>query len=152
MDNLNFDSGMMELAINGDESRILRFNPENIDFQDALFKMLNDTNDKMKEFETLAKDYDAKAKKMDPIKALEERIKLHRSIDEFINKEIDIVFGENVSDMLFQKTSPTAKSSSGQYIFMNFFEALLKIVQPEVQKRNKGIQKIIADHKKKSAR
>ncbi|MFV0516514.1 MAG: hypothetical protein ACK5MV_03895 [Aminipila sp.] len=149
MKNINFDAGMVELAIQGDESRVLKFNPENVDFQNALFEMLDHADEKMKEFEIIAKDYDIKASAMEPIEAAKEKIKIQSRVDDFIKTEIDGVFGCGNSGMIFQEASPSAKSSSGQYVFMNFFEALLQIIQPEIKRRNESVQKIISDHKRK---
>ncbi len=150
MKNINFDAGMMELTIQGDESRVLRFNPENVDFQNALFDMLDHASEKMKKFEEIAKAYDLKVDGMEPIEAAKEKIKIQCDIDNFIKSEIDGVFGAGTSNMIFKEANPSAKSSSGQYVFMNFFESLLQIIQPEIKKRNKSIQKIISDHKRKA--
>lgn len=147
---INFDTGMIELAVQGDPDRILRFNPANVDFQDSLFAMLDNATKKMKEFERIAKAHDLNASNMEPIEAVKERLKIQRDIDNFIKCEIDGVFGSGASSMIFKEASPSAKSSSGQYVFMNFFESLLPIIKPEIEKRNKSIQGIIADHKRKA--
>lgn len=150
MKDLQLNTGMIELAIQGDKNRVLRFNPEDVEFQNALLAMLDHASKKMKEFEQSAKAHDLKFREMDPIEAMKEKIKIQRDIDVFIKSEIDEVFGKGTASMIFKEACPSAKSSSGQYIFMNFFEALLPIIQPEIQKRNQGIQKIIADHKRKA--
>ncbi|WP_312093473.1 hypothetical protein [Aminipila sp.] len=152
MKDISFDTGMIELAIQGDKNRVLRFNPEDVDFQNSLFAMLDHASEKMKEFEQSAKEYDAKVNQLGEIEAAKEKIKIQCDIDNFIKNEIDGVFGAGIANMIFQEASPSAKSSSGQYIFMNFFDALLPIIQPEIKKRNESIQKIIADHRKKVIR
>ena len=124
MDSLNFNEGYKELAINGDENRILRFNPLDPTLISKLDRLEKETN-------KILNDEDIE------ILDAEKRV-----VEEF-----EIVFGKDSSKIVFGETSPIAVVKE-RYLYMVFLEdALIPYITKEMKESEKRMKKYLEDSK-----
>ncbi|QIB67809.1 hypothetical protein Ami103574_00070 [Aminipila butyrica] len=152
MEKISFNAGMIELAIQGDKSRVLRFNPESTNIVEGFFLMMDKFNAKMPEFQARAEAHDRNASQLSDIESARERLSIQKDIDKFISDEIDRVFGIGASAIIFADASPSAKTENGDYVASNFLNAMLPVIRAEMSKRNCKVQSIIKDHKRKAGK
>jgi hypothetical protein len=133
VDTLRIDTGAVRLAINGDESRIIEFNPEDIVFVERFYSLI-------KEFESKEVEFRAKAEKLAENSELDEygipvntgdNIKLVKELCEYLRTKIDHVFGQGTSAKVFENNQT-----------LNMFEQFFTGITPFVQKaRGKKLEK-----------
>ena len=130
---LNIDLGEIRLAVNGDESKILAFNPYDVDFTERFYSLIGKVDEVQKRYEVIAAELDGNTetdaygmKKNQP-----EIFKMRRDICTELRAELDGVFGEGVSDMCFGNTNT-----------LEMFEAFFTAITPFVERsRTSKIQK-----------
>lgn len=128
MDNLNFDDGLKSLTINGDESKVITFNP----CDTTIINRFYETEKKINENISILDNSN-----------YEDVLK----IDKFIKEQIDYIFNANISSVVFGETSCLAVSG-GKYVFQSFLETLLQYVGKELEKEGKRITKNVQAYKK----
>lgn len=132
MQSINFDDGLKSFAINGDESRVIRFNPSDPDLivrYNKAHKMLkNVSSDKLSKIkldglgnirkDSLEMNFDEAAH------ALEET-------NGVIREALELMFNADVYDAVFGGQSPFASvgDGSGRFVFETFLEALKPILE-----------------------
>jgi hypothetical protein len=125
VDTLRIDTGAVRLAINGDESRIIEFNPEDIVFVERFYSLI-------KEFESKEVEFRAKAEKLAENSELDEygipvntgdNIKLVKELCDYLRTKIDHVFGQGTSAKVFENNQT-----------LNMFEQFFTGITPFVQK------------------
>lgn len=130
---LKFNDGFKEFAVNGDESRIVRFNP-------CDFGILERISVSQKRLEELEKKYkDAEASDTDELG------KIAAECDRDIREEINTVFGNDVCTPAFG-TVNCLTLAGGQPLYANFVDALLPIVESSLDKETKQSKKRIAKY------
>lgn len=130
---LKFNDGFKEFAVNGDESRIVRFNP-------CDFGILERISVSQKRLEELEKKYkDAEASDTDELG------KIAAECDREIREEINTVFGNDVCTPAFG-TASCLSLAGGQPLYANFIDALLPIVKSSIDKETKQSKKRIAKY------
>ena len=136
MQNISFDEGYKEFAINNDENRVIRFNPKD-------FGILTRMEDTLSDFEALEK----KLKDGNE----EEFTNNLREAEKVVHEKIDSIFNANVHDIIFNHQSPISLVG-GEFLFMRVIEALVPIVEKEVkyemQKSEKRMSKYTEKYKK----
>ena len=129
MQSLNFDDGLKSFAINGDESRVIRFNPADPD----LIIRYDKARKRIKEMSTenlaavkldgsgnlLSKEEDGYR---EAAQALEE-------VNQTIREALKDLFVSDVYDIVFMGTSPFAGTSDGGFVFEAFMEAVKPILE-----------------------
>lgn len=121
MNSLNFDEGYKELAINGDETRVIKINPLDV----SMFKRYDEVKEEIDKAIEMSKDFENKEKA---------EVIIKDKIEYILNSKCcDIVFG---SQSIF---SPC----SGQFLFMNFLNAILEYSKAEYAKLNNVSEKKI---------
>lgn len=145
MQNLEFNTGMIELAIQGDPDRILRFNPSDGNVIAGFLGILNKANDRLKDMSD--KENKIMSDDISDIEKVKQKNQLDLELDAFLRIELDNVFGQGSSKMIFGNISATAITEYGETVFMNFMNAILPYFQKEMKKRNEKVSKIIQDHK-----
>lgn len=140
MEKIVFDDGCKEFAINGDEKRILRFNPSDI----GLIERFHDSYEEMKkELDKIEKDggLTAAGDSVEQFGAFAESIK---QINSVMRKQVDDIFYPGAAEIVFGRMNPLA-ISKGKTIYENFFEALEKVIKPyadaEAKKANNRVMK-----------
>lgn len=133
---LKFNDGFKEFAVNGDESRIVRFNP--CDF--AIIKRLNDSVKKLDQIEEKyknAKDNDA-----------DNFEKISSECDADIRSEINAVFGSDVCTPAFGQVN-CLSPAGGTPIFENFLNAMIPIIKTQTDKEISKSKKKITEYTSK---
>lgn len=128
---LKFNDGFKEFAVNGDESRIVRFNP-------CDFAIVERTNASAKRLEKI----EAKYKKAEDENTVDFE-KISAECDSEIRSEINAVFGNDVCTPAFGDTN-CLSLAGGSPIFDNFLNAMLDIVKKEIDKETSKSKKRIA--------
>lgn len=140
--NLNIDLGEIRLAVNGDESKVLAFNPDDVDFTERFYSLIGKVDEVQKRYEAIAAELDADSetdaygiKKNQP-----EIFKMQRDVCAELRAEIDDVFGAGVSDMCFGSTNTLE-------MFGTFFTAITPFVEKsrasKIQKYTKSSGKAV---------
>lgn len=137
MKELNFETGLMEMAVNG--GRTIRFNPADIGFLDLLYGLLGkieaieaETRKKQGQTEDLAKLFDRS-----------------RASDKRMREAVDSVFGEGFSADVFPGIRLTAMAG-GLTVLENFIFAIVdemdESVRDNLAKREGRIAKYTAKY------
>ncbi len=145
MQDLTFNTGMIELAIQGDFGRILRFNPADGNVQAGFFTLIDKGNEKMRE--VAAKENEIIAGAGTDLEKAKQRNRLDLETDAFLRAELDAIFGAGTAETVFGQVCTTATTANGETVFTGFIYALMPFFTKEIQSRNEKIKKIIADHK-----
>lgn len=133
MDNLNLGAGEVRLTVNGDPSRVISFNPEDVLFAESFYSLI-------KQFEGVADTYQQRMQALEDdnekdeyglAKNTPQRLALVREVVENLKFELDKVFGEGTSKTLFGNACTLT-------MFEEFFTGILPYVQ---QERNKKVAK-----------
>lgn len=146
MDSIQIDTGEISLCINGDESRVITFNPSDILFAEKFYKTLGGIEAKSAEFERQAEELDKEKWENNglPINT-QARMDLLRSICEYNRSLIDDVFGTGTSQKVFGDS--LSLDAFGQFIkkvspyFQKSRAAKLENYIPKRQKPVKGVRK-----------
>ena len=139
MEELNFDTGLKEIKING--GRIIRFNPADIGFLETLYGMIAKVSNIQEEKEKKRAKSDDIGKLFDYERVSEKRMR----------EAVDSVFGENFCDDVFSDIRLLAMAD-GLTVIENFVYAVIEkmdeSVRDNLSKRNERIQKYAAKYHK----
>lgn len=108
---------------NGEKDKIY-FNPNDPDLFVRFSDFEGRMNDKLSEIEEMDLDNDGMPRE----KAL---VEMMRKINQSVYEEIDIAFGNKISDVVFKYCSPFA-IVNGEY----FLEQFVAVIRPEINKYN----------------
>ena len=142
MQNLVFDEGYKEFTINGDENRVIRFNPSDI----AILKRLDEAKDKILEAMQVEKDIELDVEGK-PIESLENASKVVKHIDDTIKEQINYVFDYNVSDVVFGKQSPMA-NIKGLPLYVRFMESVKPVIESALKEESEKSRKRVNKYTK----
>ena len=141
MDNLNIDLGIKRLMINDDPEKVLEFNPSDIVFAERFYRLIQVVQEKEIEFTAKAEAMeDVEGKDLLPNNFLEQTA-LMREVCDFVKEEIDILFGEGTSQMLFGDAETL-------YMFETFFEGITPFMK---HARDEKVRKYTKKPKKKAS-
>lgn len=126
MNTLKFNDGYKELSINGDETRVIRFNPSDFGIMDRL----RSATEKIEGIIDKSKDY-----------SIEEAAAFDSDIRNIINE----VFASDVCTAAFGDTN-CISFAGGQPIFMNFLEAIAPVIKAECNAEKKKSAKKISKY------
>lgn len=133
MQSLNFDDGLKGFAINGDESRVIRFNPADPDlikrYQEAL-QLIKHAQETMNCGVSI--DSDGR-----PEGGTDASVKIVEEINGVIRDALKLMFNADVYDAVFAGQSPFALTAGGKYLFEAFMESLLPIFKKEIKEYQK---------------
>lgn len=125
---INFDEGLKEYAINGDEKRIIKFKPTDFD-------MIARMKNTRKAFEK----YSEELKKMSPDD--EEELNLVGEYSKKVKEQINYMFGYDIADVLFENANCMSLCENGNPVFLNFFNAVFPIITQDIEKAQKKADK-----------
>jgi hypothetical protein len=134
MQNLSFDDGYKEFSINGDTSKVIRFNPSDM----SIIERIKTAYEEITKATTLDKDIELKADGT-PIEELGKAADIVKGINDTIKNQIDYIFNSPISDMAFGKQSPLSMVG-GQPLYAGFLNAIIPIVEKEVKAQQKASQ------------
>jgi hypothetical protein len=132
MQNLSFDDGYKEFSINGDTSKVIRFNPSDM----SIIERIKTAYEEITKATTLDKDIELKADGT-PIEELGKAADIVKGINDTIKNQIDYIFNSPISDMAFGKQSPLSMVG-GQPLYAGFLNAIIPIVEKEVKAQQKA--------------
>lgn len=99
MENINISSGAVELTIDNDPARVIRFYPTDVAFAEGFFALAAEFQRKRREIQQKINDIRA-SNKTDFEKNLE-AVKLEREAFDTMRQGIDNTFGAGTSDTVF---------------------------------------------------
>lgn len=144
MRELNFETGLEEMAVNG--GRVVRFNPSDVGFLETLYGLIA-------KMESIWAEMEKKRAKTDDLAALFDRSK---SCDQKMRDAIDSVFGEGFCADVFPGVRLMAMAN-GLTVLENFVYAIIDEMDEGIKKnlarRNDRIAKYTAkyqSHKNKT--
>jgi len=124
--NLQFNDGFQKVTINQDSNRIISWNPNDVGFVDRYLGFM----------EWVEKDFRPRVMglKIDKDKGLDDYQQGDISkLGEELNAAIDECFKSPVAEAAFVGVNPLSPMANGNLLFMNFFEALMPIIQKSVK-------------------
>lgn len=124
MDSLKIQSGERRIAINDDPNRIIVFNPQDVTFAEKFYRLIgefeNKSNEYRKQFEELEKVTD-KDEHGFPVN-MPERLEILRDVCEYINTQIDNLFGAGASEKAFNGAMELD-------LYTQFFDGMTPFIQ-----------------------
>lgn len=133
MKSLNFDTGVNEYLINGDESKVIRI--DTTDF--ALFDRAKKASEII---DKLSNDY-----RNADVKTDEQANEIFVKADKDIREQINYIFGYDVSTVVFGITNCVSVTKSGHMLFENFLNAVIPVIKEDMQeamkKQNERVNK-----------
>lgn len=125
MQSIRINTESIRVAINDDESRVIEFNPNDLDFIERFYSLISDFEVKEKEYrqrlDILNQNTELDAYNIP--KNMRESLVLLKEICEFMRERLDYVFGEGTSQKAF-----------GNANTLDMFEQFLNGVTPYIQK------------------
>ena len=139
MKDLSFDEGYKEFSINGDENRVIRFNPSDL----AIIKRLEEAKNKISESMAIKDDIELDNEGK-PVDSLENYSKVISHIDNVIKEQINYIFDSDVANVVFGNQSPLA-NIKGKPLYERFMESVMpeikKAVEEEAKESRKRVEK-----------
>lgn len=134
MDSLKIDSGIKELSINDDPTRIIKFNPNDVLFREKFQILSNDFQKELSGFQ----------EKMNALTDNAKKLELEKEACLYIREKIDYLFGEGTSQIVFQDEMDVD-------LFWQFFDGLTPYIKSAVDQRvKKYTPKIVKKTSKKN--
>lgn len=105
----------------------ISFNPESVEFAESYIKLLESLEQKTKELEAKAKELESLSEDEDSENEIQipknakENIELWKDVSTYLRSEIDILFGENTSNIVFG-------SNNSLDMFFQFFDGIAPFV------------------------
>ena len=147
---LNFDSGIINLVVNGDASKVFSFNPTDSRIYEGFFKLIDETTMKLEAMTKEAETLEAKRNDMSDEKYAKAELLLRSECDKILRDGFDEIFGAGAAETLFGSQNITALGKNGDYIFANAMMAIVPYFESETKARRRKVQEIIQDHKAKA--
>lgn len=103
MAGIRINTGVIRLTIDDDPERVIAFNPEDIGFADAFYKLYSDLGQKQTEFDERAKAIadDTRPDNAGVPENFDSHIALMRELIQYVRDGIDSVFGAGTSQTAF---------------------------------------------------
>lgn len=133
MQNISFDEGFKEFSINGDASRVIRFNPKDLGILTRMESTLSDFNDLEKKMKESNEDNFLEA---------------FKDVELSIKEKINSIFNSDVYDVIFNGQSPLALIK-GEFLFMSVINAIIPIIEKEIKAEQKASEKRMAKYTEK---
>lgn len=137
MQNLKFDEGYKEFSINGDESKVIRFNPTDV----AIIERFAQAEKNMTTYMEKIKDYKIDESK-DDLEKLRAEAEAQKEARLFICEQVDYIFDNPVSLVVFGNQSPLSPVG-GKLLFERFLDCVKPVIEADVKKENEASQKRI---------
>ncbi len=143
---INFDDGFKTYEINGDPQRVVRIDTADYGLIERLRAAKNNINEEMRKYENVKIKSDGSADVDDETAA--DGI---RDLGEFICGQFDYIFNSEVSGVLFGTASPLS-TRSGVPLFERVFNAILPIIEKDIESEHKKAEARIKKYEAEAAR
>lgn len=141
---INFDDGYKSFCINDDESRVIRFNPKDINLIERLDQAKKNANNKIKELNI----GENKVTDLNNEEDVEETLTIFNDLNKFLLDQVDMLFGKGAGVIVFGEQSPLT-TINGKTIFEGFLEGAIKIIKPYIEEESDKKEKYIKENYKK---
>lgn len=152
MKSIKFDDGIKEVMINDDPNRVIRWNATDVDFMARFYDFIKYTESL--EAEALPSLRDKLEKQSEDIASeLKDNedtwlvVNEVRELGKEINKKIDETFNANISEAAFGGSSPLSPTETGNFLFINFFNALMPVIEESFTSADTNLKKYLANNK-----
>ena len=125
--NLNFEDGFKSIKLNGDENRVIRWNPADINFIDR-FLAFQDWIDN--EFKTKLSESGLENLKVTGVDDYKQGT--IKELGDIFNKKLDETFNSKVSETAFCGVNPISPIKNGKLLFANLLDALMPVIENSV--------------------
>jgi len=144
MQSIKFDDGYKSFCINDDESRVIRFNPKDINLIERVNQAKINATEKMKEL-----NIDEKALvDLSDDESVNETLTIFSDLNKFLLDQVDLIFGKGAGVTVFGEQSPLT-TINGKTLFEGFLEGAIKIIEPYIKEEAEKKQKYIQENYKK---
>ncbi len=133
---ISFEEGYKEFSINGDEKRVIRFNPNDFGILTRMQSTLSDFNELEKKLKESNED---------------DFVGILKDTEITIYKKMDEIFNADVHDIIFNHQSPIALVG-GEFLFMRVINAIIPIMEKEINKEQKKAEERMAKYTEKYAK
>lgn len=152
MKSIKFDDGIREIIINDDPNKVIKWNPTDVDFMARFYEFVTFVETLEKEKlpalrEQLDKQGNYLAGNMQSDDHTWLIVNEVRELGREINKKIDETFNANISEIAFSGSSPLSPTSTGNFLFVNFFSALMPVIESSFTEAGEHLDKYIASNK-----
>lgn len=130
MQSLNFDDGLKSFAINGDESRVIRFNPGDPDLiirYNEAQKMIQGAN--TEKLASVKLDSQGNIQNNENVHNFEGAATALEEVNGVIRGALKLIFNADVYDAVFAGCSPFAGTSDGRFVFEAFMDAVKPVLE-----------------------
>lgn len=142
MGSLNFDEGYKEYDINGDKSRVIRFNPSDLGMINRIKDAYNDIDKAAEKSGDIELDSNGDA--ISNLNGEAERLEVFKAE---ICKAIDGIFNSNICEIAFGNQNPLSPVGNGMPLWESFLRSVLKEVEKETGARMELSRKKIQKYK-----
>lgn len=133
MNNLTIISGKIKLCVNGDESRVIEFNPNSLEFTEKFYELIEDFEKKVAESEKILTELEQdKSKNSLGIPTnTKASLALTRELCDYMCEKIDYLFGKG-----------TSKAAFGDEMQLDMIEQFFNGITPYIAAaRGKAVEK-----------
>lgn len=148
MHNLNIDDGSITLCVNQDQSRLLVFNPNDVNFAKRFYDLIKDFEEKEGEFVKKARKVDAEMEydaEGNPLH-IDSIFNLMGELDTYFKEKLDYIFGEGSSKTIFNGVNCMSRDAKGNSILANFIMGITPYIEGA---RRKEVTKHTAKYEQK---
>lgn len=142
MRSISFSENYKSFSINGDDSRVIRFNPADPNILVRADEAKKRISEKQDPITTVKLRPDGS-----PINNSEAASEALREFDEMIREEVNYIFNADVYDTIFAGQSPLCiVGDENEFLFEAFLKAAMPIIREGVDEFNVGSQHRIEEY------
>lgn len=129
MKNLKFDDGYQSFTINGDKSRVIRFNPGDVNIVQRSHEALKNIKEASKSLKDIHLNPDGSAEIDGSDEELAAAAETLKQVDNVIRENVNLMFNGDVYDTVFHGQSPFCIVGKGVYLFEAFIDSAVGFVE-----------------------
>lgn len=129
MQSINYEEGYKEFNLNGDESRVIRFNPGDPN----IMLRAEEAQERINEWKGKIENIELNAEGTAASEEGDARSML-REFNDLIRRELDYIFGADIYDIAFGKQSPLCiVGEKKSFLVEAFLESAMQIIEKETE-------------------
>lgn len=142
MQSINFDDGLKSFAINGDESRVVRFNPGDLNLRVRAEEAQKRISEWQKDLEAIKLNPDGT-----PVNEDDQATDVLRGFDTMLRRELNYIFNADVYDTVFACQSPLCIVGKDKlFLFEAFLLSAMPFVEKEIEAFSRDSQAKVAKY------
>lgn len=151
MRSLNFNEDLKSFSINGDENRVIRFNPADPNLIKRALQAEDNIRKAQEKIEEMPVDLKIDAMDEDAAKeaAVRESAAVLQEMEDVIREQVNYIFNADVYDTAFAGQSPLCiVGEEKEYLFEAFLNSVMPIIEEETKQYSEASQKRIEKYTK----